>query len=319
MHNMSLHTFLFPRHIALIGASQEPQKVGHALAQRLRSFSGRVSFVNQKGYFLFGKKCVSSVRDIVGDVDVAVIATPAATVPFLLEDCARHNIHHIIILSAGFSENGHDRLSRQVQEIIAREHLEVLGPNCFGLVNTKNHLDVTYAKHSPLSGSVAFVAQSGALWSALAEYSTLQQLGFSWYLSLGNMFGITFLDALAYAAHDAQTTVICCYIETLRDQGRAFMRAVEQLSKPVVVLKGGVSSAGARASLSHTGSLAGDARVYAAAFPQCGAVQVSTVTEMMDVAQFLSWQKKPQGKRVLVVSNAGGPSIICADLLEQYG
>ncbi len=316
---MLLATFLSPQHIALIGASQEKQKVGHAIAERLRHFDGRVSYVNQKGYFLFGKKCVPKITDIVGDIDVAVIATPARTVPLLLEDCAHKKIYHIIILSAGFSESGQDRLSRQVQDIIARERLEILGPNCFGLVNTRNHLDVTYAKTFPLAGSVAFVAQSGALWSALVECSAAQHLGFSWYLSLGDMFGVNFLDALHYAAQDPHTNVVCCYIETLRDQGRTFMRAVQTLRKPVVVLKGGVSVAGARASLSHTGSLAGDAAVYAAAFSQCGAVQVSTVTELVDVAQFLSWQRKPQGKRVLIVSNAGGPSIICADLLEKYG
>ncbi len=316
---MSLRTFFFPRHVALIGASREKHKVGYALARHLQDFSGRVSYVNRKGYRLFAKTCVPKVSAIVGKVDLAVIATPAATVPNILLNCAAKKITHIIILSAGFSESGEDALSADVQAIIAKHKLRVIGPNCFGLVNTANKLDLTFANTFPAQGPIAFVAQSGALWSAIAERSVVQRFGFSSYFSLGNMYDVDFLDALQYYAKDAHTKVIVCYIETLHDTGREFMRVVQSINKPVIVLKGGISSAGSRAALSHTGSLAGSSTVYEAALRQCGCYVTNTISETFDLAQFLSLQPRLTGKRVVVVTNAGGPSIVCADLLAKNG
>ncbi len=249
-------------------------------------------------------------------MDLCIIAVPAIYVPNVLLDCALKNIKNVIIISAGFLESGRDDLERDILNIAKKYNIRLLGPNCFGVVNTSNNLDCTFARMSPIRGKVGFISQSGALWSYIADYSVSNNLGFSKFASVGDMADVSFEELLEYFEKDSDTKIIMLYIEALKD-GRRFMKAVSSCKKPVIAVKGGIGEAGSRAAHSHTGSLAGSFEVYKAAFKQAGVHFAVNLTEALDLAKFLSMQKKPSSSRTLVITNAGGPGILMADSLER--
>ncbi len=315
---MSVDVFFNPKSIALIGASNKPGKVGYTLARRLLQYKGKVFLVNQHAQPMFGKQSVASVTDIPGSIELAIIAVPALAVKSVMMECAAKRVKGVIIISAGFAEVRQRKLQTEVLEIARAANMRVVGPNTFGVVNAKRDLDVTFANASPVAGSVSCVSQSGALWSYIAEYSHEFQLGFAKFLSLGDMADVSFADALAYLDKDRDTKVILVYMENVVD-GHAFLNVLKQMRKPVVIVKAGKTRNGKRAALSHTGSLAGDYAVYRAALQQGGAYVMESMRDALVLAKMLAWQPRPEGKRVVVVTNAGGPGILCADALQEKG
>lgn len=313
---MGLNVFFAPKSIAVVGASNKGGTVGYSLARHLMNFKGEVHFVNVHKETIFGRESFSSLKEIKHKIDLCIIAVPAVFVPNVLRDCALKNIRNVIIISAGFLEAGREDLEREILNIAKKNNIRILGPNCFGVVNTLNNLDCTFARVSPVRGKVGFISQSGALWSYIADYSVSNNLGFSKFASVGDMADISFEELLEYFEKDLDTKIIMLYIEALKD-GRRFMNAVSSCKKPVIVVKGGSGEAGSRAAHSHTGSLAGSYEVYKAAFKQAGVHFVPNLTEALDLAKFLSMQKKSSNVRTLVITNAGGPGILMADSLER--
>jgi acyl-CoA synthetase (NDP forming) len=313
---MGLEVFFAPKSIVVVGASNKGGTVGYSLARHLVNFKGEVNFVNVHKETIFGKESSVSLKDIKHKIDLCIIAVPAVFVPNVLRECALKNIKNVIIISAGFLEAGREDLERDILSIAKKYNIRILGPNCFGVVNTSNNLDCTFARVSPVHGKVGFISQSGALWSYIADYSIANNLGFSKFASVGDMADVSFEELLEYFEKDSNTKIIMLYIEALKD-GRRFMKAVSSCKKPVIAVKGGSGKAGSRAAHSHTGSLAGSYEVYKAAFKQAGVHFALNLTEALDLAKFLSMQKKPSSFRTLVITNAGGPGILMADSLEQ--
>ena len=305
---------LNPRTIAVIGASNNKKKVGYSLMANLKNFKGCAIPINLKGRSILGKKCYKSVLDVPKKIDMALIAVPAPVVNSVVQECVNKKIKYIIILSAGFSERGNKEGEKKLLEI-TRGKARILGPNGFGIVVPHLNIDTTFALNTPKSGSIAFVSQSGALWAAVAIYSKIHDFGFSYFISVGNMMDLDFSDFLQYLDKDKMTKVIILYIERLVD-GRKFMDAAKKCKKPIIAIKAGVSEAGKRATLSHTGSLAGSYEIYKAAFKQSGIILVETLNEAFDKAKFV---QIPKGNKVVIVTNAGGPGTLAADYCEKHG
>ena len=305
---------LHPKTIAVIGASNNRKKVGYSLMTNLKNFKGDAIPINLKGTPILGKKCYKSVLDIPKKVDMALIAVPAPVVPAVVKECVDKKIKNIVILSAGFSEVGNKEAEKKLLEI-TKGKARILGPNCFGIVVPSLNIDTTFALLTPKDGDIAFISQSGALWAAIAIYSGIHHFGFSYFISLGNMIDLDFSDFIEYLDKDKNTRSIILYIERLVD-GRHFMNTVKKCKKPVIAIKAGRSEAGKRAALSHTGSLAGSYETYDAAFRQSGVILVETLEEAFDKAKFL---QRPQGNRMVIVTNAGGPGTLTADYCEKHG
>jgi len=315
---MGIDKFFEAKSVAVIGASNKKGKVGYALAKHLQEFQGKKYWINKKRSTIFGDESVSSILEIKGKVDLAIIAIPAVFVKQVLEECGEKGIKNVIIISAGFGEAGNIEAQNELLTIADVYGIRILGPNNFGVVNTSTGLDCTFAKARPRKGKVGFISQSGALWSAIAEYSQRHNVGFSKFASLGDMADVDFNELINYLEKDKDTKVIMLYIETLRD-GRKFIDIVKKCKKPVIVVKAGRTKAGAKAAHSHTGSLAGEYNVYRAAFKQAGAFFVENLSGALNLAKYLSMQKVPEGNNVVIVTNAGGPGILCADFLIEHG
>ena len=305
---------LNPKTIAVIGASNNKKKVGYSLMANLKHFKGNAIPINLKGKPILGKKCYKSVLDVPKKVDMALIAVPAPVVQSVVQECVDKKIKDIVILSAGFSEIGNKEAEKKLLEI-TKGKARILGPNGFGIVVPALNIDTTFALTTPKDGDIAFVSQSGALWAAIAIYSKIHDFGFSYFISVGNMIDLDFSDFLEYLDKDKKTKVIILYIERLVD-GRHFMDTVKKCKKPIIAIKAGRSEAGKRAALSHTGSLAGSYETYEAAFKQSGVILVETLEEAFSKAKFL---QRPQGNKVVIVTNAGGPGTLTADYCEKHG
>jgi acetyltransferase len=312
-----MRNFFNPKSIAIVGASGKRGKVGSSLVQNLKGFKGRVYYVNIKRKKILGKKCYKSVLDIKDKIDLGIIAIPSVGVYKALEECGKGGIKSVIIISAGFSEVGNKRLEKKILDVAEKYKIRILGPNTFGVVNPYINLDTTFAKTRVKKGGISFISQSGALWSAIADYSVKENFGFSKFASLGNMSDVSFEDLILYLNKDELTRVIVLYIELL-ENGRKFMDAAKKCKKPVIAIKAGRSEAGMKAALSHTGSLAGSYEIYKAAFKQSGVKLVDTLTEAFDLARFLE-KDKIKGNRVVIVTNAGGPGALMADYCDESG
>lgn len=306
--------FLEPKTIAVIGASSNKTKVGFSLMFNLRKFKGKVIPINLKGKPIFGKKCYKTVLDYSQKIDLALVSVPAPVVPFVLKQCIDKGIPNVIIISSGFSEVGNKEVEKKLKEM-AKGKARILGPNCFGVVNPYNNFNTTFAMQTPKKGDVAFISQSGSLWSAILEYSIRTHFGFSGFVSFGNMIDVDFADCIEYFDKDPKTKVIVVYIESLHD-GKGFMRAAKKCKKPIIAIKSGSSEAGKKATFSHTGSMAGTFEIYKAAFKQCGIIHVKTLTEAFDKAKFFQTTK---GRRVVIITNSGGPGALVADHCAEEG
>jgi acetyl coenzyme A synthetase (ADP forming)-like protein len=308
---------LNPETIAIIGASNNKDKVGYSLMENLKNFNGKVFPINLHEESILGLKCYKYVKEIKENIDLAIIAIPAKKVSKVLIECGKKKIKHVIIISAGFSEIGNKRQESELLKIVNKYKIRMLGPNCFGVVNPYLNLDTTFAKSSPYKGSVAFISQSGAVWSAIADYSLKENFGFSGFISLGNMVDLEFSDFIEYFNNDINTKVIVLYLETLKN-GKRFMEVCKNSNKKIIAIKAGISEKSKEATLSHTGSLAGEYEIYKAAFKQSNVILANDVTNAFDLAKFYINQDI-KGKRVIVISNAGGPLALASDYCAEKG
>ncbi|WP_456369898.1 acetate--CoA ligase family protein [Geoglobus sp.] len=310
----------YPESIAVIGATPRRGKVGNTILRNLKSsFRGEIIAVNPNYEEVDGVRCYGDVSSM-PRVDLAVVVTPARSVPGILEEIGKKGIRNAVVISAGFREAGVEgmRLENRVAEIAERYGINLVGPNCLGVINTDIGLNATFSREVPDSGNIAFLSQSGAFILAVIDWAKHAGIGFSKVISLGNKAVLDEVDFIRYLATDEQTEVIVLYLESV-SRGREFMRVVESVfrEKPVIVLKSGRTESGSRAASSHTGSLAGNYEIYRAAFDQCGAVVAETVEELFDFALTLSRYRR--GGKLAIITNSGGPGVIASDFADTYG
>jgi len=319
-----LEALFNPASIAVIGASQDPKKVGYAVLDNLKkyNFRGGLYPVNPAGGEILGLKAYPKLADIGTGVDLAVIAIPARFVPDALRECAAAGITSAVVLSAGFKEAGREGtlLEEQLKTICKERHIRILGPNCLGLINTANSMNATFAADMLPKGKIAFFSQSGAMGIAIMDWAIGNEIGFSKFISLGNKADLSELDFIEYFMNDPDTSLILGYIEDVVD-GKRFMEVAQKATrvKPVILLKSGGTEAGARAASSHTGALAGSDVAFDAAFKQTGVMRAQGVQDLFDTALAFAEGKIPAGNGLLVITNAGGPGIIAADAAERLG
>uniref|UniRef100_A0A7C4ELN2 CoA-binding protein n=1 Tax=Thermodesulfovibrio aggregans TaxID=86166 RepID=A0A7C4ELN2_9BACT len=312
-----------PSSIAVIGASAEEKKVGYAILKNLiNGFTGKVYPVNPARAEILSLKCFPSVSAIPDRVDLAVIVIPAKAVADALKDCAGAGVKGVIIISAGFKEVGGDGVQREreITEIVKVSGIRMVGPNCLGVMNTKNKMNASFAAALPPEGRVAFFSQSGALGVAIIDWALENNFGFSKFVSFGNKADLNETDFLEYFANDNDTDVILGYIEDVVD-GKRFLEVARKVTKikPVIIIKSGSTEAGARAASSHTGALAGSDKAFTEAFRKTGIIRAYSIQELFDTAEMFISRKSPKGKRLLIVTNAGGPGIIAADTADKLG
>src|SRR5271166_1285397 len=319
-----LDAMFAPASVALIGATSRPGTVGRTVLENLRhqSFRGKVYAVNAKHPEVLGVKAYGSIRDVPGPVDLAVIATPAATVPQIIKECVDADVRSAVVISAGFREHGAQgaALEQQIQEQLRRSSIRLIGPNCLGIMNPTIGLNATFGKEAPKAGSVAFLSQSGALLTAILDWSDREEVGFSAIVSTGSMLDVGWGDLIYHFGDDPHTKSILLYMESVGD-ARAFLSAAREigLSKPIIVIKAGRSEAASRAAASHTGALTGSDDVLDAAFRRCGVLRVQNIADLFYMAEVLSKQPRPRGPRLTVVTNAGGPGVLATDSLMATG
>lgn len=326
MSIQNLEKLFSPRRVAVVGASEQPGKVGYILLANLvgHGFDGVVYPVNPRREAVQGIAAWPSLSALPHVPDLAVICTPAATVPELIEECGRLGILGVVIISAGFRETGTagKDLEEQVRRAAARyPGLRIIGPNCLGMMVPKLRLNASFASSMPVAGRVAFLSQSGALCTSILDWAQAASVGFSLFVSLGNMLDVDLADLLDYLAADPQTDAVVLYIESI-ERAREFMSAARAFSrdKPIVAYKAGRFADSAKAAASHTGAMAGVDAVYEAAFRRAGIVRVFDVDEVFDCAELLARRHVSKGPRLAIISNAGGPGVMACDaLLERRG
>jgi len=307
-----------PKSVALIGASEKPGSVGRALLENLHPFRGGVFLINPSHSTLLGQKTFSTIRDVPESVDLAVIATPAATVPGIIAECAAVGVKGAVIISAGFKESGPAGAELEKQILERRGKMRIIGPNCVGLMLPHIGLNATFAKPLALPGNIGFISQSGALCTAILDWSRSIQLGFSAFISIGSMADVDWGDLIDHLGDDPQTRSILLYMESVGD-ARSFLSAAREvaLTKPIIVIKVGRSGAAAKAAASHTGALTGSDDVLDAAFRRVGVVRVDTIEELFGLAELLGKQPRPRGPRLAIVTNGGGPGVLATDALIE--
>jgi acetyltransferase len=319
-----LDPFFRPRSVAVIGATETPGSVGRTLLWNLvtHTFGGVVYPVNPKRTSVLGIRAYPSIADVPDKVDLAVIVTPAATVPGVVRQCADAGVPAAIVISAGFKELGEPgrALEAQVLTEARRGRMRIVGPNCLGVMSPLTGLNATFAGAMARPGSVAFVSQSGALLTAILDWSLEAQVGFSAFVSVGSMLDVGWGDLIDYLGSDPRTRSILLYMETIGD-ARAFLSAAREvaLTKPIIVIKAGRSEAAAKAAASHTGALAGSDEVLEAAFRRTGVLRVRNIGDLFSMAEVLGKQPRPRGPRLTIITNAGGPGVLATDALVDLG
>lgn len=318
-----LGAFFNPRSVAVVGAARELEKVGRVVFDNLaRSYNGPIFPVNPKADEVGGRKCYPSVEDIGRPVDLLVIAIPAPYVKGVLVEGSRLGVRAAVVISAGFKETGVEgaRLEADLASTASSLGIRLLGPNCLGLIDTSSGVNASFAGALPEPGTIAFMSQSGALCTAILDWARGEGVGFSKFVSLGNKADISEIDLLPFFADDPGTKVISMYVEGITN-GPGFMAAASAAAekKPVVALKSGTTNAGARAVSSHTGTLAGSESAYKAAFRQSGVIRATSVQDLFDFAMGFGSQPIPAGRRLAIITNAGGPGIMAADEVERRG
>jgi acetyl coenzyme A synthetase (ADP forming)-like protein len=322
----SIARILQPHSVAVIGAGRKPDGIGHSVVRNLidGGFKGSIYPVNPNVDTLLGLRCSPDVQAIEGPVDLAVLAIPAGQCIEAVDACGRKGVKGLVVISAGFAEVGAEGVELQ-RELVLRAHrggMRVVGPNCFGVINTAPDvgLNATFASRSPIHGGIAFASQSGALGVAILEQSLSSGLGLSSFVSMGNKSDVSSNDLLRYWNQDGATRAILLYLESFGNP-RAFARVAPVVSRttPIVVVKSGRSSAGTRAAASHTAALASPDTVVDALFRQAGVIRVDTLEELLDCGQLLASQPALAGHRLAIVGNAGGAAVLAADACEAAG
>jgi len=319
-----LEALFKPGSVAVIGATEREGSVGRTVVSNLLvpAFHGKLFPVNPQHPTILGLPAYPSIRDVPEPVDLAVICTPAATVPAIVGECVTAGVNSAIVISAGFRERGAEgkALEVQIAEELKRGHMRVLGPNCLGVMNPRFGLNATFSQTIARPGSVAFLSQSGALLTAILDWSLREQVGFSAFVSTGSMLDIGWGDLIDYFGDDPHTQSILIYMESIGD-ARAFLSAAREvtLTKPIIILKAGRSEAASKAAASHTGALTGSDDVLEAAFRRAGVLRVSSISDLFYMAEVLSKQPRPRGPKLTILTNAGGPAVIATDTLIALG
>ncbi len=324
MVTTNLDKIFNPQNVAIIGASDVEGSVGYAIVKNFTQsgYGGKVYFVNIKKAEILGVKTYQTVDQIPEPVDLAMIATPAKTVPGVMEECGKAHVKGVIIVSAGFKETGPagKALEDQVGEIAKKHGIRVIGPNCIGVLRPRINLNATFLDKMPKAGNVAFLSQSGALGSAILDWAIHENIGFSNFVSVGSMIDVDFGDLIDYFGSDPKTKSILMYVEGIT-QARKFMSAARHFArtKPIIVVKSGKFSESAKAAASHTGSLSGSDDVYDAAFKRAGVVRVNEIADLFNAAEVLGTQPLPKGNNLAIITNAGGPGVMATDALIGFG
>jgi len=319
-----LESIFLPRSVAVIGATDREGTVGRSIVSNLleSKFPVKVYAVNPSHSEVLGIKTYKQIGDIPGGVDLAVVVTPAHTVPQVIGECVDADVKSAVVISAGFRERGHEGilLEGQIQKHLSRGSMRLIGPNCLGFMNPTIGLNATFAKSMPQKGSVAFLSQSGALLTSILDWGQSEQVGFSAIVSTGSMLDVGWGDLIYHFGNDPHTKSILLYMESVGD-ARSFLSAAREiaLSKPIIVIKAGRSDAASRAAASHTGALTGSDDVLEAAFRRCGILRVQNIADLFYMAEVLSKQPRPRGPRLTIVTNAGGPGVLATDSLMATG
>lgn len=319
-----LSVFFRPIGVAVIGASREQQKLGHGVVRNLQSvrYHGPVYPVNPHEDEILGYRVYPSIEKVPDPVDLAVIVVPAPMVAAQIEACGKRGIRGAIIISGGFRETGAEgaALELEIKRIADEYGMRIIGPNCIGTIDAYTPLNTTFVVGMPSQGDIAFLSQSGAMVAAVMDWAAGSGVGFSRIVSLGNQVDVTSAEMLGEIGGDGRTRVITGYMEGV-DDGRAFIEVAGRVARdlPVVFLKAGRGTSGTKAVASHTGALAGDLAAYRAGFRRAGVLWANTMEDLFDWGRALAWQPLPKGNRVAILTNAGGPAILAADALEEYG
>jgi len=319
-----LNALIKPKSVAVIGASKTPGKIGYAVITNIKNsgYKGEVYPINPKETEIAGYKAYPSVLAVGKPIDVAVFCVPAAASLAVAEECGKAGVKHLIVITAGFKEIGPEgrELENNLVAIAKKYNMRVTGPNNLGVMDTHTPINATFAADFALKGDIAFISQSGALLVAILDWSLKRGLGFSQFISIGNKADLNEADFIELAASDPNTKVVCLYLEDIVD-GDRFIEAARKATQriPVIVLKSGITAAGAKAASSHTGALAGSNTAYDAAFRHAGVIRARNMSELFDLAIAFTTQPIPKGKNTVVVTNSGGPGIVASDAVETNG
>ena len=312
-HPRALDDVFKPKKIALIGAKDEEGSVARTLLSNLLAFNGKIYPINPNRKEVLGLPCYSALPE---GIDLAIIVTPAKTVPGILQECAKAKVKSCIVISAGFKELGEEglKLEEEALQIVKSAKMPMIGPNCLGVMNPIYGLNATFAKGMALPGNIAFISQSGAMCTAVLDWSLKEQIGFSSFVSIGSMADVDWGDLIDYLGGDPATHSILIYMESIGNP-RKFLSAAREIAieKPIIVIKAGRSTQAANAAASHTGSMAGSDEVFDAALERIGILRVNTIAELFQMASVLARQPRPKGPRLAIVTNAGGPGVLATD------
>ncbi|AMV35889.1 bifunctional acetate--CoA ligase family protein/GNAT family N-acetyltransferase [Planctomyces sp. SH-PL62] len=319
-----LDAIFAPKTVAVVGATEKVGSPGRAVLWNLISnpFGATVFPINPNRRNVLGIKAYKDVASVPDPVDLAIVVTPAATVPGVISECVAARVKGAVVISAGFREAGPEglRLEHEILERARRGRMRVIGPNCLGVMRPHTGMNATFAHRSARPGSVGYISQSGALDMAVLDWSRKENVGFSAFISVGSMLDVGWGDLIDYLGDDPRTKSIVIYMESIGD-ARAFLSASREvaLTKPIIVLKAGRSDAAARVAATHTGALAGSDEVLEAAFRRVGVLRVDSIADVFDMADVLSKQPRPRGPRLAIVTNAGGPGVLATDALVEHG
>src|SRR5271157_5326636 len=322
---LPLDAIFAPRTVAVVGATEKHGSVGRAVLWNLISnpFGATVYPINSNRPNVLGIKAYKNISSVPDPIDLAVVATPAASVPAVISECSAAGVPGAIVISAGFRETGAEgaKLEQEVLAEARRGRMRIIGPNCVGVMRPYSGMNATFATQIARPGSVGFISQSGALCTAILDWSLKENVGFSAFISVGSMIDVGWGDLIDYLGDDPYTKCIVIYMESIGD-ARSFMSASREvaLAKPIIVIKAGRSEAAAKAAASHTGSLTGNDEVLDAAFRRVGVLRVNSISQVFDMADVLSKQPRPKGPRLAILTNAGGPGVLATDaLIENRG
>ena len=322
--SQALDVFFAPKTVAVIGATETAGSVGRTILWNLVTspFGGTVFPINPKRPSILGVKAYKNIGEVPEEVDLAVVVTPATTVPGIVKECGEAGVKGVVVISAGFKETGPAglELERQVLAEARAAKIRVIGPNCLGVMSPLSGLNATFATTIARPGNVGFISQSGALCTAVLDWSLRENVGFSAFLSIGSMVDVGWGDLIYYLGNDPRTRSIVIYMESIGD-ARAFLSAAREvaLNKPIIVIKAGRTDAAAKAAASHTGALAGSDDVLEAAFRRSGVLRVNSIADLFYMAEVLAKQPSPQGPRLTILTNAGGPGVLATDSLIMGG
>jgi len=322
----SIEKFFRAKSVAIIGASTRPKKLGYELLRNVSQYGykGAIYPINPNAQEILGIKCYPNILSVPGKIDLAVFVLQANLIPTLLEECKQKNVKHIIIVTGGFKETGNQLLEDQVKKFAKKHGIRIIGPNCLGIFDSRSKLDTFFHPHERMirsaPGPLSFITQSGTFGCAILEMAAESAIGLSKIVSYGNRVDVDEADLIQFLGKDEDTKVISVYLESIGN-GRKLLRAFKEVlpKKPIVIMKSGKTDMGARASLSHTGSIAGSYTICEAAFRQAGVIIADRFQELFDIAKCLAMQPLAQGEGVAMVTNGAGLCVTAIDLLTQHG